>query len=43
MHCNASTVYMRQLFFCVPKMAAVVRDSLIGQHICVPNMQSIIG
>jgi hypothetical protein len=28
MHCNASTVHVRQLFFCVPKMAAVVGDSL---------------
>jgi hypothetical protein len=26
--CNASTVHMRQLFFSVPKMATVVRDSL---------------
>jgi hypothetical protein len=27
-HCNTSTVHMRQLFFCVLKMAAVVGDSL---------------
>jgi hypothetical protein len=28
MHCNTSTVHMMQLFFCVPKMAAVVGDRL---------------
>jgi hypothetical protein len=28
MHCNTSTVHMMQLFFCVPKMAAVVGDNL---------------
>jgi hypothetical protein len=32
MHCNTSTVHLRQLFFCVPKIAAVVGDSPADVH-----------